>query len=110
MFAEKMAALKFVDPYDEATELGPLSSAQGLEDLDRDVKATVEAGAKVLPGGKPLARPGNFYPPTVLTNTPKPSPAHQAQLFGPLASVIRAKHPDDATRIANDSRTGLGSS
>ncbi len=110
MFAEKMAALKVGDPFDEATELGPLSSAQGLEDLDRDVKATVEAGAKVLTGGKPLARPGNFYAPTVLTNIPKGSPAHQEELFGPVASVLRAKDLDDAIRIANDSRFGLGAS
>ena len=110
MFAEKMAALKVGDPFDEATELGPLSSAQGLEDLDRDVKATVEAGAKVLTGGKPLARPGNFYAPTVLTHIPKGSPAHKEELFGPVASVFRAKDLDDAIRVANDSRFGLGAS
>ena len=110
MFAEKMAALKVGDPFDEATELGPLSSAQGLEDLDRDVKATVEAGAKLLTGGKPLDRPGNFYAPTVLTNIPKGSPAHKEELFGPVASVFRAKDLDDAIRIANDSRFGLGAS
>ena len=110
MFAEKMAALKIGDPFDEATELGPLSSAQGLEDLARDVKATVEAGAKVLTGGKPLDRPGNFYAPTVLTNIPKGSPAHKEELFGPVASVFRAKDLDDAIRIANDSRFGLGAS
>jgi len=110
MFAEKMAALKVGDPFDEATELGPLSSAQGLEDLDRDVKATVEAGAKVLTGGQPLDRPGNFYAPTVLTNIPKGSPAHKEELFGPVASVFRAKDLEDAIRIANDSRFGLGAS
>ncbi|HEX2662150.1 MAG TPA: NAD-dependent succinate-semialdehyde dehydrogenase [Candidatus Acidoferrum sp.] len=110
MFAEKMAALKVGDPFDEATELGPLSSAQGLKDLDRDVKATVEAGAKVLTGGKPLDRPGNFYAPTVLTNIPKGSPAHKEELFGPVASVFRAKDLDDAIGIANDSRFGLGAS
>jgi len=110
MFAEKMAALKVGDPFDEATELGPLSSAQGLKDLDRDVKATVEAGANVLTGGQPLVRPGNFYAPTVLTNIPKGSPAHKEELFGPVASVFRAKDLDDAIRIANDSRFGLGAS
>jgi succinate-semialdehyde dehydrogenase/glutarate-semialdehyde dehydrogenase len=110
MFAEKMAALKIGDPFDEATELGPLSSAQGLEDLDRDVKASVAAGAKVLTGGKPLDRPGNFYAPTVLTNIPKGSPAHKEELFGPVASVFRAKDLDDAIGIANDSRFGLGAS
>ena len=110
MFAEKMAALKVGDPFDEATELGPLSSAQGLEDLDRDVKATVEAGAKVLTGGQTLDRPGNFYAPTVLTNIPKSSPAYREELFGPVASVFRAKDLDEAIQIANDSRFGLGAS
>jgi succinate-semialdehyde dehydrogenase/glutarate-semialdehyde dehydrogenase len=110
LFAEKMAALKVGDPFDEKTELGPLSTADGLADLDRDVKKTVEAGAKVLTGGKPLDRPGNFYAPTVLTNIPKGSPAHQEELFGPVASVFRAKDLDDAIRIANDSRFGLGAS
>jgi len=110
MFAEKMAALKVGDPFDEATELGPLSTSQGLKDLDRDVKATVEAGAKVLTGGKPLDRSGNFYAPTVLTNIPKGSPAHKEELFGPVASVFRAKDLDEAIRLANDSRFGLGAS
>ncbi|HKW61489.1 MAG TPA: NAD-dependent succinate-semialdehyde dehydrogenase [Candidatus Acidoferrum sp.] len=110
IFAEKMAALKVGDPFDEATELGPLSTEQGLKDLDRDVKATIEAGAKVLTGGKPLDRPGNFYAPTVLTQIPKGSPAHKEELFGPVASVFRAKDVDDAIRIANDSRFGLGAS
>jgi succinate-semialdehyde dehydrogenase / glutarate-semialdehyde dehydrogenase len=110
MFADKMAALKVGDPFDETTELGPLSSAEGLEDLDRDVRATVEAGAKVLTGGKPLDRPGNFYAPTVLTSIPKGSPAHKEELFGPVASVFRAKNLDDAIRLANDTRFGLGAS
>jgi succinate-semialdehyde dehydrogenase/glutarate-semialdehyde dehydrogenase len=110
MFAEKMAALRVGDPFDEATELGPLSSAEGLEDLDRDVQATVKAGAKVLTGGKPLDRPGNFYAPTVLTQIPEGSPAQKEELFGPVGSVFRAKDFDDAIRIANDSRFGLGAS
>lgn len=110
MFAEKMAALKVGDPFDESTELGPLSSAQGLEDLHRDVKKTVEMGATVVTGGKPLDRPGNFYAPTVLANIPKGSPAHKEELFGPVASVFRAKDLDEVIRIANDSRFGLGAS
>jgi len=110
LFAKKMAELKVGDPFDEKTELGPLSTADGLADLDRDVKKTVEAGAKVLTGGRPLDRPGNFYAPTVLTNIPKGSPAHKEELFGPVASVFRAKDLDDAIQIANDSRFGLGAS
>jgi succinate-semialdehyde dehydrogenase/glutarate-semialdehyde dehydrogenase len=110
LFAEKMAAVRVGDPFDEKTELGPLSTSDGLADLDRDVKKTIEAGAKVLTGGMPLDRPGNFYAPTVLTNIPFGSPAHKEELFGPVASVFRAKDLDDAIRIANDCRFGLGAS
>jgi succinate-semialdehyde dehydrogenase / glutarate-semialdehyde dehydrogenase len=110
LFAEKMAALEVGDPFKESTELGPLSTREGVNDLDRDVRKTVEAGAKILTGGKPLDRPGNFYAPTVLVNIPKDSPAHKEELFGPVASVFRAKNIDDAIRIANDSRFGLGAS
>jgi succinate-semialdehyde dehydrogenase/glutarate-semialdehyde dehydrogenase len=110
LFAEKMAAVRVGDPFDEKTELGPLSTSDGLADLDRDVKKTIEAGAKVLTGGMPLDRPGNFYAPTVLTNIPFGSPAHKEELFGPVASVFRAKGLDDAIRIANDCRFGLGAS
>jgi succinate-semialdehyde dehydrogenase/glutarate-semialdehyde dehydrogenase len=109
-FAGKMAALKVGDPFEESTELGPLATRDGVNDLDRDVRKTVEAGAKILTGGRPLDRPGNFYAPTVLVNIPKNSPAYQEELFGPVASVFRARDIDDAIRIANDSRFGLGAS
>jgi succinate-semialdehyde dehydrogenase/glutarate-semialdehyde dehydrogenase len=110
LFAQKMAALKVGDPLDESTELGPLSTRQGVEDLVRDVRKSVEAGAKILTGGKPLDRSGNYYAPTVLVNIPKDSPAYKEEMFGPVASVFRAKSIDDAIRIANDSRFGLGAS
>jgi succinate-semialdehyde dehydrogenase / glutarate-semialdehyde dehydrogenase len=109
-FASKMDALKVGDPFDEKTELGPLATADGVTDLDRDVQKTIKAGARVLTGGKPLDRPGNFYAPTVLTNIPKESPAYREELFGPVASVFRAKDVDHAIQIANDSRFGLGAS
>ena len=110
LFAQKMAALKVGDPFDASTEVGPLSTPQGVEDLVRDVRKSVEAGAKILTGGKPLDRPGNYYAPTVLVNIPKDSPAYKEEMFGPVASVFRAKNIDDAIRIANDSRFGLGAS
>ena len=109
-FVTKMEALKVGDPFDEKTELGPLATADGVADLDRDVQKTIKAGARVLTGGKPLQRPGNFYAPTVLTNIPKDSPAYREELFGPVASVFRAKDLDHAIQIANDSRFGLGAS
>jgi succinate-semialdehyde dehydrogenase / glutarate-semialdehyde dehydrogenase len=110
LFAQKMAALRVGDPFDETTELGPLSTPDGVTDLVRDVQKSVEMGAKILTGGKPLQRPGNFFAPTVLVNIPKDSPAYKEEMFGPVASVFRAKDVEDAIRIANDSRFGLGAS
>jgi succinate-semialdehyde dehydrogenase / glutarate-semialdehyde dehydrogenase len=109
-FVQKMEALKVGDPFEEQTELGPLATADGVTDLERDVQKTVAAGARVLTGGKALNRPGNFYAPTVLANIPEDSPAYREELFGPVAGVFRAKGIDDAIRIANDSRFGLGAS
>jgi succinate-semialdehyde dehydrogenase / glutarate-semialdehyde dehydrogenase len=109
-FVKKMEALKLGDPLEATTELGPLATADGVTSLDEDVQKTIKAGARVLTGGKRVDRPGNFYSPTVLTSIPKGSPAYCEELFGPVASVFRAKNIDDAIRIANDSRFGLGAS
>ena len=109
-FVSKMKALRVGDPMDPATEVGPLSTADAVTSLQTDVLKTVGAGARVLTGGKPIDRPGNFYEPTVLTNIPKNSPAYREELFGPVASVFRVKSLDEAIQIANDTRFGLGAS
>jgi len=109
-FVAKMEALKVGDPFEENTDVGPLATPQGVEDLDRDVQKTVAAGARILTGGKKLTGLGNFYAPTVLTSIPQNSPAYKEELFGPVASLFRAKDLADAIRIANDSRFGLGAS
>jgi succinate-semialdehyde dehydrogenase / glutarate-semialdehyde dehydrogenase len=109
-FVSRMAALRIGDPFDESTQLGPLANAEAVTSLDKDVKTTVNAGAKLLTGGQPLKRSGNFYAPTVLTNIPKESPAYREEFFGPVASIFRVKDVDQAIEIANDSRFGLGAS
>jgi succinate-semialdehyde dehydrogenase/glutarate-semialdehyde dehydrogenase len=109
-FVSKMEALEVGDPFDEKTELGPLASAQSVADLDHDVQKSIRMGARVLTGAKPLDRPGNFYAPTVLTNISEESPAYREELFGPVASVFRAKDLNHAIQIANASRFGLGAS
>src|ERR1700730_13427995 len=109
-FVARMQALRIGDPFDENTELGPLATADGVKSLDADVQKTVKAGAKVLTGGHPLKLPGNYYAPTVLTDIPKESPAYREEFFGPVASLFRVKDQDEAIRIANDSRFGLGAS
>jgi len=109
-FVAKMAGLKVGDPFDEKTELGPLSTPDAVKDLDADVQKSVKAGARLLTGGHPIEGPGNFYAPTVLTDIPKDSPAYGEEFFGPVASVFRVKDVDEAIRLANDVRFGLGSS
>jgi succinate-semialdehyde dehydrogenase/glutarate-semialdehyde dehydrogenase len=109
-FVAKMEALKVGDPFDEKTDVGPLATPSAVQSLQADVQKSVDAGARVLTGGKPNGGPGNFYPPTVLTNVPKNSPAGCEELFGPVASIFRVKNADEAVRVANDHRYGLGAS
>jgi succinate-semialdehyde dehydrogenase / glutarate-semialdehyde dehydrogenase len=109
-FVAAMAALKVGDPFDEKTELGPLATKDGVTDIHQSVTSTIESGGQLLTGGKRIDGPGNFYAPTVLARIPKGSPAQCEELFGPVASIFRAKDLDEAIRIANDSRFGLGAS
>ncbi len=109
-FVDRMQNLEIGDPMDEKTELGPLATPDGVKDLDADVQKTIKAGAKLVTGGHPLKRPGNFYAPTVLIHVPKSSPAYSEELFGPVASIFRVKDQEEAIRLANDVRFGLGAS
>src|SRR4051794_13823642 len=109
-FVSKMESLQVGDPFDETTDVGPLATPDGVKDLDADVQRSVKSGAKLLTGGHPLNRPGNYYAPTVLTDIPKNSPAYSEELFGPVASIFRVKDQDEAIRLANDVRFGLGAS
>jgi succinate-semialdehyde dehydrogenase/glutarate-semialdehyde dehydrogenase len=109
-FIRRMEALKLGDPFDAKTDIGPLATPDAVKDLQADVQKTIQAGAKLLTGGKPAPGPGNFYEPTVLTDIPKDSPAYREEFFGPVASLFRVKNIDEALAIANDSRFGLGAS
>jgi succinate-semialdehyde dehydrogenase/glutarate-semialdehyde dehydrogenase len=109
-FVREMEALKIGDPMDESTDIGPLATEDILRDLDEQVRKSVDAGARLLTGGKRVERAGYYYAPTVLTDIHKDSPAYSEELFGPVASLFRARDIDEAIRIANDSMFGLGSS
>jgi succinate-semialdehyde dehydrogenase/glutarate-semialdehyde dehydrogenase len=109
-FVEAMQALRVGDPFDEQTDVGPLATKSGLQDIEEGVRKTVEAGARVLTGGKKLDGAGYFYAPTVMTNVPRNSPGYCEEFFGPVANLFRAKDIDEAIRIANDTRFGLGAS
>lgn len=108
---EKYEALKIGDPMLLDTNIGPLATPGILKDLDSQVQASVKLGTRVLTGGKPLSdRPGNFYPPTILTDIPAGSPAEQEEFFGPVALLFRVADIDAAIKIANATPFGLGAS
>jgi succinate-semialdehyde dehydrogenase / glutarate-semialdehyde dehydrogenase len=107
-FVAAMAALKVGDPSDPSVQVGPLAGAQLVDDLDRQVRDSVKLGAHVLTGGRRMSGKGFFFEPTVLADVPEQSPAYREELFGPVASLFRARDAADAVRIANDSRFGLG--
>lgn len=108
-FAEGMRALKVGDPTDEETEVGPLSSEQGLNDLVELVDDAVRGGASVLCGGERPDGPGWYYPPTVLAGVTREMRIHREEAFGPVATLYRAADLDEAVLIANDTDFGLSS-
>ncbi|WP_333838661.1 NAD-dependent succinate-semialdehyde dehydrogenase [Acinetobacter schindleri] len=100
--------LKIGDPLDLETTLAPLSSADALEKLTKQVDKAVAHGATVLTGGKPIEHAGNFYEPTILENISRDNPAWYEEFFGPVAQIYVAKDEDEIVSIANDSHYGLG--
>ncbi|MFL5572108.1 MAG: NAD-dependent succinate-semialdehyde dehydrogenase [Gemmatimonadaceae bacterium] len=109
-FVARVSAVRVGDPMDEKTELGPLATASIRDDLDRQVKESVDAGSRLLTGGQKLPGNGFYYAPTVLADIPPGAPAARDELFGPVASVFKAHDLTDAIRIANGTTFGLGAS
>jgi succinate-semialdehyde dehydrogenase/glutarate-semialdehyde dehydrogenase len=107
-FVEAMRGYRFGDPQKPATRLGPLQSLKARDELHEQVKRSVAGGARILLGGEVPERPGAWYPATVLSNVTTGQPAHDEELFGPVAAVISAKSEAEAIRIVNGTRFGLG--
>ncbi|MFE5893009.1 NADP-dependent succinic semialdehyde dehydrogenase [Streptomyces sp. NPDC002285] len=111
-FVEGMKALVVGDPMQEETEVGPLSSERGRDDLEELVDDARRSGADVLCGGHQLRRPelpGWYYAPTVLAGITREMRIHREEAFGPVATLYRADDLDEAVLIANDSPFGLSS-
>jgi len=106
---EAMRAYTMGDPREEATRFGPLQSVAARDQIHAQVEASIRAGARLLLGGRISDRPGAWYPATVLSDVAPGQPAHDDEVFGPVAAVIEARDEDDAIEIANASEFGLGS-
>ncbi|WP_158978738.1 NAD-dependent succinate-semialdehyde dehydrogenase [Cellulophaga sp. L1A9] len=107
-FVTAMKALKLGDPKLEETQLGPMARKDLREKIHEQVQESIDKGARLLCGGEIPDGEGYFYPATVLDEVTEGQPAYEDELFGPVASLIKAKDNEDAMRIANDSRFGLG--
>lgn len=107
-FVKTMRDIKTGDPNRESTQLGPIAREDLRDTLHEQVVKSLEKGAKIACGGEIPDGEGFFYPATVLENVKPGQPAYEDEFFGPVASLIKAKDNEDAMRIANDSRFGLG--
>lgn len=107
-FVRELVSRKTGDPLDEETDIGPLARRDLRDELHGQVARSVALGAALVTGGAVPAGPGAFYPPTVLSGVAKGMPAHDEELFGPVAAVIPVGDEEEAIRVANDTSFGLG--
>lgn len=105
-----MQSLNIGDPLLPDTQVGPLARMDLVDELDSQVKKSIEMGAKLLCGGKHIKSPGAYYEPTILSDVKKGMPAYQEETFGPVMAIIPVKNKDEALEVANDSEFGLGGS
>jgi len=107
-FVEKFEQLKVGDPMLHETDIGPLATPAILKELDNQVQACIQSGAKLLTGGRPLSeKAGNFYLPTILSDIPPDAVARQQEFFGPVALIFRVANIDEAIALANSTSFGL---
>ena len=109
LFAEKTSALVVGDPLDPATDIGPIATASGRDDLADLVDDAVAKGAELLTGGSAVDGPGYFYSPTVLAGLTDDMRIVLEEAFGPVASLYRVADREEALRIANQTTFGLSS-
>lgn len=107
-FVEGMQKINYGNPMDSEAKMGPMARKDLRETIHQQVLDSVKQGAEILCGGEIPKGTGYFYPASILGNVKPGQPAYDEELFGPVASLIKAKDNEDAMRIANDSRFGLG--
>ena len=108
-FVDRMGALRLGDPMDDSTDLGPLATEQGRDDVEELVADAVAKGATVLLGGQRPDGPGWFYPATVVTGITPTMRMYSEEVFGPVAQLYRVGSVGEALELANSTDYGLGS-
>ncbi|MCU1457607.1 MAG: gabD1 [Actinomycetia bacterium] len=108
-FVARMGALKVGDPMDPDTDVGPLATEQGRNDVEELVADALAKGAVAACGGNRLDGPGWYYPPTVITGITPGMRMFDEEVFGPVAALYRVPDLDAAIELANATTFGLGS-
>ena len=107
-FAQATSQLRVGDPLQHETQMGPLARADLRENLEQQVRKSLEMGARLLLGGKRLEGKGYFYAPTIVTGVTPEMPLFREETFGPVAAVVTTRDAEHAIELANDSKFGLG--
>jgi succinate-semialdehyde dehydrogenase/glutarate-semialdehyde dehydrogenase len=111
-FTEKLIAAiakrRMGNPEDESINLGPMAREDLRANLQRQVDASVAAGARLLLGGQTPEGPGYFYPPSVLVDVRPGMPAFDEEVFGPVVSLVTVENDSETVALANQSAYGLG--
>src|SRR5690606_35512322 len=98
------------DPFDAATQVGPMRSEPGRSQVLDPIRAAADAGAEVLIGGEALDRPGFFLAPTIVTGADHSTELMTEETFGPVMPVLPFEDADEAFALASDTPYGLGAS
>lgn len=100
--------LKMGNPMNPETTLAPLSSKAAQQKLQQQVDLAVQHGARLVMGGHAVAGQGFFFEPTILTDITPDNPIFDQELFGPVAMIYAVDSEDEAIKLANNSKFGLG--
>ncbi|MDX5404555.1 MAG: NAD-dependent succinate-semialdehyde dehydrogenase [Bacteroidota bacterium] len=104
-YVRRVRDLKVGDPIMQDTQIGPMARLDLAETLERQLKESVELGAKVILGGK---RDGCFFDPTIITDVEPNMPVMKEEVFGPVIPIVPFDDWEDALRLSNDNEFGLG--
>jgi len=110
LFIKKASQLKVGNPMSIETDVGPISSNDGLDTISGIVEDAKKKGAEILLGGSKMEGKGFFYEPTILTNIKPDMRISKEETFGPVAPITIVENESEAIKLANESEFGLGAS
>jgi acyl-CoA reductase-like NAD-dependent aldehyde dehydrogenase len=114
-FLDKLVAkaekIKLGAPMDKDTQMGPLNSFKQLDNIEKNIKATIEQGGKIRCGGKRsnISNKGYYFPATIVECRNHNLPTAENELFGPILSVMKFDTEEEVIKQMNDNKYGLSS-